>query len=295
MLAGCASSARQPGLAAKFVRPAPPDSTAAPAPYDAEPPEDSLEAVMGKIRELSVRAKPAPKYSAGTTLESLDGRLAAALLALKMLPGAETHRRVADEYARIRVLDAAHTHYRAAIRLDPRDAAAHDGLARLWRDAGLPALAVGDAQRAVYHAPRSPQALNTLGTVLQALGQDKAAKQAYERALAIDPVAAYALNNLGYLALVQGKTEKAIQYCLRASGADATLIAARHNLALAYAASGRMDLVRQTLRDAGPIARADYNEGIINLSLRRPVAALAAFEAACNRRRRLTRASARRR
>jgi Flp pilus assembly protein TadD len=262
------------------VRPAPPDA-AAPAPYDTAAPADSLETAIGKLRELAARSSPVPRQSQGATLESLDGTLEASLLALKTFPGAESHRRVAAEYARLGVLDAAHTHYRAAIALNRRDAAAYDGIARLWRDAGLPGLALGDARRAVYYAPRSPEALNTLGTVFQALGMSGPAQRAYENALAIEPRAAYALNNLGYLALVEGNATKAIRYCRRAIAVNAALVAARHNLALAYAAAGRMDLVRQTLRDAGSVARADYNEGIINLSLGRPAAALAAFEAAC--------------
>lgn len=236
---------------------------------------------MSRIRELSTQASPRQKQSPGSTIESYDRTLEAALLALKAFPTAESHRRVADEYARIGVLDAAQTHYRAAVTIDRQDGAAYDGLARLWRDAGLPTLALGDAHRAVYFEPGSAEARNTLGTVLQALGQHESAREAYETVLALQPGAAYALNNLGYLSLVVGDPAKAIGYCQEAIAADATLVAARHNLALAYAVTGRMDLVRQALRDAGPAARADYNEGIINLSLGRSAAALAAFEAAC--------------
>ena len=42
---------------------------------------------------------------------------------------------------------------------------------RVWRDWGLPALALGDAHRAIYYAPQSASARNTYGTVMQALGQ----------------------------------------------------------------------------------------------------------------------------
>jgi Flp pilus assembly protein TadD len=281
LAAGCASSRARTSLASRFVRPAPPGSASAPAPYDVAPAADSLETVIGKIRELSARAQPRPRQAQGSTLESSDPELSAALLALRAMPGAETNRRVAEEYARLGVFDAAHRHYRVALVFDPRDAAAHDGLARLWRNARLPALALADAHRAVYYAPHSAEARNTLGTVLQALGQEREARNAYEIALAIQPDAAYALNNLGYLSLVNGDAVTAIRYCRQAIAADATLVPARHNLALSYAASGRMDLARVALRDAGPVARADYNEGVINLSLGERAGALAAFEAAC--------------
>ncbi len=279
--AGCASSARHTGLNSRLITHAVPSSSSAPGPYDTAVQPDSLETVMGKIRELSARANPRPKRASGSTLESFDRTLEAAVLALKVFPTAETHRRVASEYARLGVFDAAHRHYRAAIAIDSGDAAAYDGLARLWRDAGLPALALGDAHRAAYFAPSSAEAHNTLGTVLQALGQNEAARRAYAFALLLQPEAAYALNNLGYLSLIAGHPDEAAAYCRRAITVDGRSVAAHHNLALAYAASGRMDLVRQTLRDAGSIARADYNEGIINLSLGKSLEALAAFEAAC--------------
>jgi Flp pilus assembly protein TadD len=283
LLAGCASSVR-PGLASRFVRPATPDSDTSPAPYETSPPVEHSAVIADHLRELAAQAKPTPRRSTGASLESVDEKLGAALLALKARPGGDAHRRVADEYARLDVLDAAQAHYHAAIEMDPKDAAAYDGLARVWRNAGLPARALGEAHRAVFFGPRSPESQNTLGTVLQALGQPALAMRAYERALALAPGAAYALNNLGYLALVEGNAPAAIGYCRSAIAADPALAAARHNLALAYAAAGRMDLARETLRDAGSAARAAYNEGIINLSLGRLSDARAAFEAACSAR-----------
>jgi tetratricopeptide (TPR) repeat protein len=279
--AGCAPAARRSGLNSRLVRPAPHSSKPVPAPYEIAGRADSLETVIGKIRALAARARPAPKQISGPTIESFDRQLAAALLALNAFPGGETHRRVAAEYARLGVFDAAYTHYRAALVIDPHDGAAFEGLARLWRDVRLPALALGDAQRAVYHDPRSAAFLNTLGTVLQALGQNREARKAYERVLALQPGAAFALNNLGYLALVEGNTTRALAYGRAAVAADATLVAARHNLALAYAAAGRMDLARATLSDTVALARADYNLGIINLARGEPAEAIAAFEAAC--------------
>ena len=81
------------------------------------------------------------------------------------------YRSLAERYRERGVLDAAYRNFNRAIALNPRDAAAYEGLARVWRDWGLPALALGDAYRATYYAPQSASARNTYGTVMQALGQ----------------------------------------------------------------------------------------------------------------------------
>jgi Flp pilus assembly protein TadD len=249
--------------------------------HQEEIPDDSLETAIGEIRYLSAHARPAQKGHSGPTIEGSDPALAAALLTLALSPTAASHRLVADQYARLRILDAANDHYRRAILLDPRDAVAFDGRARIWRDSGLAHLALGDASRAVYFAPGSPEARNTLGTVLQALGHRAEARAAYERALALEPGAAYVLNNLCYLLLVDGQPSQAVHYCQQAIRADPSLTAARHNLALSYAASGRADLAQRELAgaDAPPVAR--YNLGIIGLAQHDYSSALAAFETAC--------------
>lgn len=155
---------------------------------------DSLETVIAKTRELTARAKP-PLRTPPATIETVDRRLAAALRQLLTDPSVENHLAVADAYRTAGILDQAYDHYAAARALDPGRAAAYDGMARIWRDWRLPGFALGDAYRAVHYAPRSPEAWNTLGTILQALDNKRAAEAAYARALAVDPLATYALNN----------------------------------------------------------------------------------------------------
>jgi Flp pilus assembly protein TadD len=283
LTAGCAGSAPRTGLNNRFIRHADKKAPARPAPYDTGAPADSFETTISKIRELSARARPMPKHVAGTTLENFDPELRASLLALDTFPSAAAHHRVAQAYLRLRVLDAAFGHYRSALRINPRDGAAYDGLARIWRDWKLPALALGDARRAVYYASESPEAYNTLGTVLHALGRRAAAREAYRRSLDLNPRAAYALNNLGYVQLLEGDS-RAVDYFQLALAFDGSLIAARHNLALAYAAAGRPDLARHELQQADSPAVADYNFGIISLARRDDAAARAAFEASCRAR-----------
>jgi Tfp pilus assembly protein PilF len=117
------------------------------------------------------------------TVEAADPALAAVLLALRMAPSAAGHRAAAAEYRRLGILDTAFDHLTAATRLDPRDAAAYDARARIWRDWGFPQMGMGDAARAVYYAPRSAAAHNTWGTLLAAAGRQAEARRQFELAL----------------------------------------------------------------------------------------------------------------
>ena len=274
--AACASAPRK-------VRPAVPAQPALTSPSTEGAPTDGLETAMAKTRHISARARPAAKHVSGPTIESMDPRLAAALLTLATLRSGTAHRQVAEEYMRLGIIDAAYDQFRRAVRLDPRDWEAHEGLARCWRDWGFPELAIGDARRAVYFAADSDSARahNTLGTVLQSAGLRAKARESYARAVALDSNAAYALNNLCYVALLDGRTTEAVGYCNRAIAIDGTLNTARRNLALVHASAGRIDLAWTELQLADPPGRASYNLGIINLARREPVEALAAFTTAC--------------
>ena len=110
-------------------------------------PGDSLEVYIGKVRRLSVAA--APKRDQVLTIETQNAELRIALAGVRAGPTPGTHRRVADAYRAAGILDLAYDHYVSARDLDSRDAAAYDGLARIWRDWGLPHLGLGDARRAL--------------------------------------------------------------------------------------------------------------------------------------------------
>jgi tetratricopeptide (TPR) repeat protein len=194
------------------------------------------------------------------TIESTDSQLAGALLEAAVLPSAAAYRRVAREYRRVGVLDQAHEYFGRAVKLEPTDAVSYEGLARIWRDWGTPALGLADAYRAVHYAPASPSAANTLGTMLQALGYAKEAKEWYGLALALDPQAWYALNNLCYAAIMT--RELAIDMCKAAVNAAPNAAAPRNNLALAHAAAGDLDGAQKWFRRAGDTAEAHYNYGV---------------------------------
>jgi Tfp pilus assembly protein PilF len=218
--------------------------------------------------------------SLAATLESSDGRLAAALLQLLGVPSAVTHRQVAREYRRLRVLDKAHEHFSSAVRLDPTDAESFEALARIWRDWGTPHLGLGDAYRAVYHAPRSASAANTLGTLLHAMKRIEDAKAWYARAILLEPDAPYALNNLCYAEVMSGG-QLAIETCQRAVAAAPGTTAAQNNLALAYTAAGERDIAKKWFRRANEQPSiAAYNYGIAMMAARSYKEASSAFHEA---------------
>jgi len=239
----------------------------------------SVEEYAAKLRELGVRARPIATGNAGT-VEAQDPRLSAALLDLSLRPGPDRHRRVAARFHELGILDAAHDHYSRARQLAPADAAAHEGLARIWRDWGFPHLALGDAQRSVYYAPGRASAHNTLGTILTRLGRLADARRAYERARTLDPGAAYVLSNLCYVSFLEGRPADAIASCRAALDVDPGFAAARNNLALAYAAAKKNDLAQQEFAASGDEAAALYNVGIVRLAEKQYAKASEAFEAA---------------
>jgi len=200
------------------------------------------------------------------TLESKDPQLAAALLYLASVPTAEAHRSVAREYRRLAVLDLAHAHFTKAVELDPKDWASLDALARIWRDWGFPAKGLGDAYRARHIAPNSPIVANTIGTLLQAIGQVRSARQWYMRALNLDPTATYAMNNVCY-ALIMLQEPDAVASCRAAVAAEPRSSVTRNNLALAYAASGDLKQAREEFGHRG-VASERYNAGMVYMSFR---------------------------
>ena len=214
------------------------------------------------------------------TIESSDHRLAAALLAEQMLPSAESHLAVAREYVRLGILDAAQTRTTQALASAPRFAAAHEMMARIWRDWGQPAAALPHVQRAIFYDAGSASAQNTLGTILDALGRVDGARAAFTRAFELDATAGWALSNLCYLEFRQGRFEQARQYCEAALRVAPTLAEAHNNLGLTHAAMGDLTGAKQAFLATGDVAAAYYNLGIVHLSSRRYEAAAEAFAAA---------------
>lgn len=227
---------------------------------------------------------PARTASLGTTVESTDRALSAALFAETLVPSAEAHLHVGREYFRIGVLDAALGRAERALKKDPRLAAAHDLNARIWREWGQPTIALGHAHRALYLEPNSGVFRNTLGTILMALDRFDEARAAFLRAADDHGVAALALSNACYLEYRLGQFEQARRRCEEAVKVDPGLTTAHNNLGLVHAAAGDLKGGREAFMAAGDIANAYYNLGIVLLSSARYSDAADAFEAAARQR-----------
>jgi tetratricopeptide (TPR) repeat protein len=274
LLSGCATDQRG-SLAARFVRPGAPtvDFGGPPAATSA-----GLHDQMKKVMHPASNAAPPRNTTLGATIEGSDPQLAAALLLERMLPSAASHLRVAQEYSRLGVLDAAYGRLNRAIEKAPRWSEPHEWMARTWRAWGLPERGLGAAYRAAYYEPESASAQNTLGTIFERLERFDDARRAYERAIALDPAAAWALNNLCHVEFLLGRLDEARSRCEAALTVQPNLAAAHNNLALTFAAAGDLDRARQEFLAAGGQAAADYNLGIIYLANQEYASAADSFE-----------------
>jgi len=278
LLTGCAARHRSPGLSDRLIKQGKPSIEMGPPLATA--PKESLESYIARVRKLAAAARPASTGSFANSVESRTPALMAALLRARAIPTAENYRLLGEAYVEVGVLDTAHQYLSRAVRLDPTDARAFDDLARIWRSWGYPNLGLGDAYRAIYYAPESPEAYNTLGTLLQAVGQRRPARQAYQRALTLDASAAYALNNLCYLSVLEGKAASALGECESALQINPNVAVTRNNLGLAYASLGELQSAhREFSRNARPAAAA-YNLGIVELATGHYADAAEAFDVA---------------
>lgn len=161
-------------------------------------------ASLDRASREAIAQRAARKPQGPPSIEQIDPALRNAMAGLNHQASAEAHVRVAQRSWRLHVFDAAYDHYSAAISLEPRNIPAWEGRARVWRDWHLPAPALSDVYRARFYAPHNPQVLNTLGTILELVGQCGAARDAYASALKLDPAAVWARDNLVRL---EGRTD----------------------------------------------------------------------------------------
>jgi tetratricopeptide (TPR) repeat protein len=231
------------------------------------------------LRRASAPPRAATKMS-GAAIENVDPQLAASLLLDVMVPSSENDVRVAEEYRRLGILDAAYDRLARAIAKQPDLASAHELMARIWRDWGMPARGIGAAHRALYYAPRSPSAHNTLATLFEHMGRLDDARREYTRAAALDPTAGWIWNNLCHVALLSGRLDEAQANCESALTRQPDLTAAHNNLALALAAKGDIAGAEREFLAAGDPAAAAYNMGIVALAGQQYASAAKWFEQA---------------
>ncbi len=231
----CAHGARTATLSSRLVKGNPSASAVALAP------QPDMSEWIARMREIQASARPASRAPV-LTAERVDPALRQAVTRVAASPTSANHVAAALAYYRARILDAAQDHLAEALRIDRADAAAYDLRARIWRDSGFPQMGVADAHRAVYFAPRSPEARNTLGTVFLAIGQRDEARSAYLKALELDVRAGYAWSNVCHLSALEGDLQGAELACQHALELEPQSVNARKAL----------DRIHTLMTEAGP-------------------------------------------
>jgi tetratricopeptide (TPR) repeat protein len=276
MVSSCAAH-RSSSLSSRFVRgidvPAE-DMVAWPVDPAAQP-------AAPQAAVLDTPSEPVAKTSDLPTVEATDAVLARTLARLGARRAPPELRQVAAEYRRLGVYDRAHDYLVEALALDPSDGATRVALAQVWRDWGVPSMALSEAYRAVHAAPASAAAHNTLGILLFSLGDVAAAEARFERVLELQPGAAWAHGNLCYVAFSRGDERRALRECREAIRMDPALTAARNNLALVHAAAGRWaEAADQFALASGDAGRAQFNLGLALMAGDQYLRAADAFDAA---------------
>jgi tetratricopeptide (TPR) repeat protein len=224
LLATTACAPRQHTLASRFVTPGTPTIDLGGPTVNLNGIEATVHGRPARTGEKFEMPAPEPVREVGarhsgnlSTLEASSPELQRVLLALSLQPTTQRYLDAAAAYRKAGVRDKAFDYLSEGVRRDPTDPALHDALARAWRDWGFAERGLSAAHRAVYYAPQSAEARNTLGTVLWALGQRHEARLAFEQAAELDQDAWYAWRNLCQAALADGRTKDATQMCQRAT------------------------------------------------------------------------------
>ena len=135
--------------------------------------------------------------------------------------------------------DEANRADQAAIALNPRSAAAHNGLGLLAVDEGRAADAVKAFERATAIDSNNASYWTNLGNARRAAGDRAGAEQAYRRAIDVDARAADAANGLGVLLVEASRPADAAPWFERAIAAAPDLVEARLNLGIALQQTGQ--------------------------------------------------------
>jgi len=217
-LCGCAT--KTPSLMSRFVRQGTPTTDlGGPQPRVAK-------STTGGAERRSIVAV-SRYYPSAADFEGADPQLRTALAAVQVAPTLAHHLEAAGAYYARGILDRAYDHLQSGLLIDPSNAAAHDAIARVWRDWGLAHLGLSSAYRAVHAAPRSATARHTLGTLFYKLGLRREAEHAFREVVDLDPHAWYAWKNLCTVVMADGRTKEAIMHCQRAESEQE--LAGKHN------------------------------------------------------------------
>ena len=159
--------------------------------------------------------------------------------------------------------------YKDLLKENPKSAAVHYWLGRLYLESRSMEDAVQEFREAARLAPQDEHAFISLGHVYLRLGRDKEAFNAYHRANQLVPHVAVVHAGLGHIHYRHNEDTKAQKEYEEALKLDSSLTEARYNLSLIYERQGKLSKAMkewQTLLDEDPnesqarerLARAYY-------------------------------------
>lgn len=150
----------------------------------------------------------------------------------------DLHVHTALRHAKAGDFETALSHYRAALQIDPNDAALRDGLARMLSRAGQDSLAILEFRALLRDAPETASAWYNLGNLYKRNRRRIEALEAYKRALDLEPGREAAWNNVGEVFRAAGDTARAAEAYRRALAIVPAYARALNNLAALRASSG---------------------------------------------------------
>jgi Flp pilus assembly protein TadD len=152
------------------------------------------------------------------------------------------------------------------VRLDPKNAPAHNNLGNALRAKGDPDGAIQAYQQAVQHDPKLARAYNGMGIALLEDKRDvDGAIKAFQEALKLNPMYALAHTNLGNALSAKKDWDAAIQAYQEALRLDPKNASAQHNLGVALRDKGNLDGAIEAFQEALRLnpknPRVHYNLG----------------------------------
>ena len=131
--------------------------------------------------------------------------------------------------------------HRKMLQANPRDAALHESLARLYQQVGQLDDALVHIQESVRLKPDSAIGQYNLGTALASRGRPAEAVRSFTEAVRLDPSLAYAHNSLGVALYALGRAEEAIGHFQRALAIEPAYANAHNNLGRALEGRGELE------------------------------------------------------
>lgn len=137
-------------------------------------------------------------------------------------------------YAKLGNINSAITHFKIAIKLDPRQAIYHNNLSNAYKLSNNLELAIRHINEALYLAPNNAESFNNLGSLYYTQGEIKRAILQFEKAIRLNPVSWEAHYNLANCYIKQDMVLQAISHYQTAIKLNPLHRDASLNLAMSY-------------------------------------------------------------